>query len=181
MKTYLAYGAGTTVACAVLTLVLHILGYLNDPEKLGTGMMISIPTVILIVIVGLVLGTKKAREPYGNKGFTYGQAWLAGFYIIAFAALTGAVFNFVYYQFINTNINEVTAEWTRSFMERMKVPDEQIEKQMAAVRAGSTVAKRVINGFFGTVVMGMVFSLITAAIMKRAPVEDLSETPPRMA
>ena len=89
MKTYLAYGAGTTVACAVLTLVLHILGYLNDPEKLGTGMMISIPTVILIVIVGLVL---EAASLYHMTGFTLGipfehAAWARVFQTVGLAFL----------------------------------------------------------------------------------------------
>jgi len=181
MKTYLTYGAGITFACAVFTLVLHILGYLTDPEKLGTGMLVTTPCVLVITIVGIVLGTKKIREPHGAKGFTYGQAWVTGFYIATFAALTGVIFNYIYYQFINPNFNEVVAEWTRSFMERMKVPDEQIEKQMAAARAGSTVLKRAISALFGTVIMGMIISLITAAVMKRAPSDDFTTEPPPLS
>ena len=96
MKTSLPYGAAITFACAVLTLVLHIMGYLTDPERLGTGLLITTPITLLIVIVGIVLGTRKAREPYGAKGFTYAQAWVAGFYVVLVAALTGVIFNFVY-------------------------------------------------------------------------------------
>lgn len=181
MKTYLTYGVGMTFASAVVTLVLHIMGYWSDPEKLGTALMIAFPVGLLITTGGIVLGTKEARAPHGAKGFTYGQAWQAGFFVILFAALSGVIFNAIYFGVINPNFNEVTMDWTKSFMERMGAPEAQIDKKIEEMRTTNTVLRQVINGFVGAVVLGAIISLITAAVMKRAPVEDFSEAPPPLS
>ncbi len=178
MKTYLIYGVGMTFANAVLTLGLHIMGFWSDPEKLGTALLVAFPVGLAITIGGIVLGTKKAREPHGPNGFTYGQAWQAGFFTVLFAALFGVIFNALYFGVINPNFNEVTMDWTKSFMERMGAPDAQIDKKLEELRTTNTAVRQVINGFLGAVVFGMITSLITAAVMKRAPVEDLSQEPP---
>jgi hypothetical protein len=178
MKTYLTYGAGITAAGAVLTLVLHIMGYWTNPERLGTALMIASIGGLAISTVGIVLGTKAVRDPVGPAGFTYGQAFKAGLFIILASAAFGLVFNFVYFKFINPNFAETTIQWTQSLMERMGAPEAQIEKKIDEMRQTTTVTRQLINGAVGAICFGAVISLITAAILKRAPKEDLSEPPP---
>lgn len=178
MKTYALYGIGITLASAILTLVLMAAGFLTNPEKLGMAFLILMCFLLIILIVGIVMATKATRAEAANRGFSYGQAWKAAVLTVVFAAIFGCVFNFVYYSYINPNYNEVAMQWTRSMMENRGVSSEKVEKQMDEMRAKGTVERQLINGFIFTIILGSIIGLITAAVMKRPPVEDLTQAAP---
>lgn len=170
MKTYVTYGLILTFVSAVVTLVLQIMGMFT-PEHLGTAMILGILCGLALNITLIIMGTKADRATVGAAAFGYGRALKAGFMIVLFAACFGLVFNLIYFKFINPNMGETTAEWTRSLMERMGAPDAQIEAKIAEIKEKSTLMRQVVNGFISTIVFGTIVSLITSAFLKRPAAE----------
>ncbi len=180
MKTYLKYGAAMTAAGFVVIMVCYIVG-LWEPANLGKGLIIGVCAGLAIQITGIVLGTRQVRAATGKRGFTYGEAFKAGFMIALCGALCGIVSNFIFFKFVNPNYNENMIAWTKSMMEGMNAPEARIEKAEEDMRAKGGLDRQLINGVVGGIVLGTIISLITAAIMKRPPEDDFSEEPPPIA
>jgi hypothetical protein len=179
MKIPLIYGGIAAFAMIVLALINHILGLSTDPDKMMIGAGVGSVGMLAIYITMLIIGTKAARAQRAPaEGFTYGQAFSTAILIVLFGALFTSVFYFIYYKFIFPNFAEVQIEWMRSFMEKMNAPAAKIEEAVEKMREKSTVVAAVRSAFIFTVCLGAVVSLITSAVLKRAPVEDLSAPPP---
>ena len=180
MKTPLVYGLGMALASAAFVLLLHILGITTEPGRILLPLLLGLPIALAIVVLGIVLGTRRARREAGAAGFSYGRAFTTGFLITLVAALAGAAFNAIYYTFIFPDFVDVAVETTRSMLERFGARDADIEKAVEDIRAKSTVTRQVVSGFIGGLVMGTIVSLITAAVMKRAPADEVVPAPPRV-
>lgn len=178
MKTHLIYGIAITVVNFVVLLLCYIGGLMNV-DNLGKGMLIGLTVGITVHVIGIVLGTRAAREPSGPLGFSYGKAFQVGFLISAFTAVSGTITNFTFYKLINPNYNETTIAWTKAMLENRNVPSEKIEKMEEDMREKGTITRQVRNGLIGTIVIGSIISLITSAALKRPPAEEpLTDEPP---
>lgn len=178
MRTPLFYGLGVAFVTSVIALTSHILGYTTDPEKFMVGMVVGGLVSVVALIIGIVLGTRKVRAERGPAGLTYGQAFKAGWLVAAGAAFGSAVFSFIYMKFLHPNFADTQVEWMRSFMERMHMPPDKMEKALEDMRAKATVGRQVINSFLFNLIFGAVISLVTAAILKRQPADAPPELPP---
>lgn len=179
MKTPLIYGTVMTVAGAVLTLVLHLLGFTTNPDRMILTMIIVFPCMLLISVLGIVLGTRAVRAEKGpNAAFSYGEAFKAGFLVVLFAGITGAIFQFIYYTLLFPDFADVAIQWTRSLMEKMGAPSGKIEAQIEEMRASMTIPRQVIKGFISNLIFGAIVSLITSAILKRSAPDNLTPPPP---
>lgn len=178
MKTPLVYGAGIAVALSALTLVAHLLGWSTDPEKLLIGMVVGLVGFCVIQVTGLVMGTRRVRAELGAAGMTYGSAFGTGVKITVLAALIGVLFNYLFYTVIQPDFAEIQVEAARHFMERMNMPASQIELALEDARAKATLGRQLTSGFIFGLVFGTIVSLITAAILKRPPAEDLALSAP---
>lgn len=171
MKTPLLYGIGVTLVTGAITLIAQLLGYWSDPQKLMTGMMIGGLCGIAIQTIGIVLGTRRARLEQGGTHFTYGDAFKNGALIVFFTALSGLLFNFIFFKFLVPDFAETQAEWMRSLMEKMNAPAYKIEEAVEGIRAKGTLVAQLRNGFIGTVVLGTLISLIASAFLKRKAID----------
>lgn len=180
MKTPFAYGAGMAFAGAVVTLALHLFGLSNHPEHLLAAIVIALPSALAITVAGIILGTRQVRQERGAAGFSYGQAFRAGFLIVLSGAALGTLFNFCYYQFLFPDFAEVRIEWTRGLMERMGARAGDIERALADMRTKATLGRELVTGLIFSIALGSVVSLITAAVMKRPPPDDFLVEPPSL-
>lgn len=176
MKTSLTYGIGLTIATGILMMILHVAGFMTDSSKFMTGVIIMIPSAIILTIIGLILGMRTRRnEVPKEEGFSYGQAFKTGMLIIAFSALFGTAFNILYFKVINPDYTNTAIGWTRAFMEGHGIDEDKIEQTEAKMRADNTVVKQATKGIINSLIFGTVFSLICAAFIKRAPVEPFQK------
>lgn len=172
MKTPLLYGFGVTLVTGAITLVAQLLGYWTDPQKLMTGMMIGGLCGITVQTIGIILGTRRARSEQGTPQFTYGDAFKNGVLIVFFAAVSGLLFNFIFFKFLVPDFADTQVEWMRSFMEKMNAPAYKIEEAIEGIRSKATLIAQLRNGFIATIVLGTVISLITSAFLKRKVSDD---------
>jgi len=180
MNTYLKYGVAIPVAGLIAMVLCYVSG-LWDVDNLGKGLIIGTVVAIGIHTFGIVLGTRVERAPSGAAGFSYGKAFKVGFMISLVSAVAGIACNAIFFKFINPNYNETTIAWTRSLMENMKAPEAQIEKAEEQMRAKAGLTRQLVNGVVGAIVIGTIISLITAAVMKRPPADDLTGGPPAIS
>ena len=118
-----------------------------------------------ILLGGLVFGTIKFRDDYSGGFISYGRALGFGTLASFFAALISAVFAFVFYKMIAPDaLNELRIAAEINILETTpNVTDQQLD-----------LAVRMISPFmialtylFSYTFVGFVFSLVTAAFLKR--------------
>lgn len=178
MKLPLIYGLGIAFTTSVLALISHLTGLSTDPDKMMIGAAAGLAGLLFAYIVGIVLGTRRARLERGAAGYSYGQAFATGMLISLFAALGGVVFNFIYFKFLSPDFAEIQIAATRSFMERMNMPADKMEDALAQMRVQTTLVSQLRGGFIFAAVLGTIIALIVAAVVKRPATNAAAELPP---
>ena len=172
MGTKFTYAIAHTLSQAAFSLLMFFTGF--QTEKLATGQKLDWLRLAISFVV-LYLGIKAVREEAPGKGLTYGQALGAGTLISLYAALMGAVYNYIHLKFINPNFFTYNLNLVREQMAAKGVPDAQIDRTADMMEKwsgpGIYACVGILIGFF----FCFIVSLIVAAILKREPQEA---TPP---
>ncbi|MEO6006279.1 MAG: DUF4199 domain-containing protein [Opitutus sp.] len=178
MKTTLSYGFAMALAGGVVTLALYFLGYHTDPEKFSTSQWIGLPLYLAITVVLLVLGTRARRDEVpASEEFGYGRALWAGVQIVFFGALFGAVINFAYVQFINTDFADVVVQSQAAKLEEKGMGATQVEQMERMTRTMMKPGVFAFVTFIQAALSGVVIALITSAFARRTATTE----PPALA
>jgi hypothetical protein len=176
MKLYVTYGFLIALGSAILTMALFALGY--HSENLAAGQKLGYLGLV-IAIAGIALGMREYRNEVGQGVMSYGRALGTGVLISIWSAVFGAVFNFVYFQFINPGFKDAMVAFQKAEMERKGMPANVIEQSEGMLRLFSSPIMITIIGLIMAVLVGAVLSLILAAIFKSKP--GVSAPPPVQA
>lgn len=165
MKNAAFYGLGIALVGALFTLVLYLLGY--QTENLDTGKTLGW-LGMAIPIVGIVMGMRDGKQAALKEegAFGYGAAFKQGMAIVLFWCLGGAVFAYVYYAFINTEMVDYVIEAQRVELAAQDVPESQWEGIESFTR---TMFKPGFQALIALVLgglMGLVITLIAAIFVK---------------
>lgn len=179
MKTYLVYGLAWAIAGSVLAIVLYLLGFHADPDKLVPAQIIGGLGGLVIAITCISLGTKARRaETPATEEFGYGRALGAGVMVALFGALFGSITSYAYAKFINPDFIDVIVQAQVQKLEEKNMSAEKIEAAEKMIRSMSSPGVQAVFGFFGGVLFGTLISLVTAAILKRPAAPEAFATPP---
>ena len=121
--------------------------------------------VILIQAGVLVWGLRMTRSQ--NK--TYGGQVTSGLIISGIGAAVVFVGSLIITNVIFPNYLMEMQDGMRSFLENSGMPADQIQMQMDDMTKSNTPIMSAIYGAIGTVVTGLILSLIIAAFVKAAP------------
>ncbi len=182
MKTTFIYGIGIAVVSFVSGLILFLLGFHNDPEKLSTGQLIGSITGFVIMVAGLIMVMKARREEFtSEEGFGYGRALGTGTLTALWSAIAGGILTIIYAALINPGMQEVIMESEIAKLEEQGVPSDAIDQAEGIMNfMTSPVMMGVTNIIMGFII-GFILSLIVAAFLKRAPVDVAPPPPPAAA
>jgi Protein of unknown function (DUF4199) len=168
MKTYLTYGFAIALGNALLTLIFYLLGFHSDPDKIQMAGFLAMPVVLAVGVTATILGMRAQRKATpSTEEFSYGRAFATGFMIALFAALFGAIFQYVYLAFINPDFAEIVQQAQAARLEAKGLSSEQIDRMQHFARMFMKPAVQAILGIIGGVIWGTVISLIIAAFVKR--------------
>ena len=169
MGTKFIYALTLTICGAVLNLLLFFTGF--QTEKLATGQYIQwIGFVIMFVI--LWLGLKAVREESEGKYLTYGKGVGSGVLISLYSGLMSAVYSFIHFKFVNPNFADYQIELIRAKWAAAGMSDAQMEKAEGFTRTMMTPVIQAIFTPIFIVIIGLIFSLIIAAFLKRNPPQE---------
>lgn len=121
-----------------------------------------------IFVVGIIVCAILYTQSIGEKDeFSYSRALGLGVATSLFASLILAVFTFVLYKYIDPNlISEMLSNAQDKLLES-GMDEDIIEKQIELQTKFMTPAIMSVSAIFGTVIKGLIISLITSIFMKK--------------
>jgi|688.fasta_scaffold1178501_1 hypothetical protein len=116
-----------------------------------------IPTVISIV---LVVFAHKHFKDKGDGFMSYGQGLGIGFLSVFFSVLVGALFSFIYINFVDSGVMDEVWQKTQEQMEQQGQSEEAIEM---GLKWGKMLfwPFYLLGGAFGALVIGLIVSIFT--------------------
>lgn len=157
-RVALKWGVILGVASIIFSLIL----YLTD--SIGNTSLSAV--TYLIIIGGLVLAMREFRTL--NMGYMrYGQGLSIGTLTAGIGGLLSSLFSVFYTTVIDTNVMARVIDKQRDTLEASGASDEMIEQQMKMMDMFQSPGITFAVGVIGSVVLGFIFSLIIAAIMKK--------------
>jgi uncharacterized membrane protein len=159
MSVTLKAGILIGVLCSAWTLVMGLSGWYKDPVLLNAFWV-----VVFIQIGVLVWGLRKTaaeKTYFGQVGAGTLMSALAG--VILFA--NSLLFTTVLFPHYFEDLRAIHAEQ----LQAAKVPEAEAKAQMEAAAASQTPLIQAASGLIGTVVTGLVVSLIIGAFARRRP------------
>lgn len=179
MKTYLTYGSVMAIGNAVLAVVLYLVGFHSDPEKLGLAQTIGGIGGFALAIACIALGTRARRNEIPvTEAFGYGRALGAGIMIALFAGLLGIALTYGYGAVINPGFSEIVVQAEVAKLEAQGKSASEIEAAEKIIRAFTKPGVQAVVGFVAGMLAGTLISLVTAAVLKRPAVPDFAVPPP---
>jgi hypothetical protein len=153
----LRYGLLTGVVSIIISFLLNVTQLEQSPAKWLT---------LVVLIVGIILAQKAFRQ--ANEGYmSYGQGLGVGMVLAAVSSVLGAIFSYIYVTLIDPEMPTRILEKVRADSEaRGNMSDAQIEQAMRwtamFVQGPALAGIALVSG----VLMGLIVSLITAAVLK---------------
>jgi len=169
MGTKFIYAVALTLSQAVFSLLMFFLGFQTD--KLATGQYFNwVPLVINVVV--LWLGIRAVREENEGKYLTYGQGVGAGTLISLFSGLMSSVYTYIHFKIINPNFFDYQVVLMREKWAEKGLSEDKMEQAEAMMRKFSGPGFYAISTPIIVLCVGVIISLIVAAILKRNPPEE---------
>lgn len=165
MKTYLLYGLGIAAACFAWTLIEDVSGLHGAHYNIG---MYTTYVNSVISFCGLWLGIKAVRSASPDQSLTYGRGVGVGSAISAFSGLGSAVTTAIFLAYINPGFIDTILEFQKQKMAARGMGERQIESAEHMMRMFMGPLPSAIFACIGVFFFGLIFSLIIAAILKRA-------------
>ena len=166
MSTKFFYALVLTLATVVFQLLLFFSGF--QTEKLAMGQYFQWLGLVIMAVV-LWLGIKAACDEKPDRPMTYGQRVGTGVLISLYSGLMGAVYTFIHFTFINTGFADYTIALTREKWAAKGLTQAQMEGAEAITRKMLQPGVQAILGVLFAVLIGLVLSLIIAALVKPKP------------
>ncbi len=171
MGTKFTYAVILTIVGAVLRLLMYFTGF--ETEKLATGQYVGWLGLVLMIVI-LFLGIKAVREESPGKYLSYGKGLGSGVLISLYSSLMSAVYNFIHLKFINTQFADYQMELVHAKWEKAGMSSAQMDQAEGVARMMMGPTVQAIFTLIGGVCIGLIISLILAAILKRPAPESAS-------
>ena len=158
----LRYGLLTGLVSIIITFGINAAQLETSPLRYLTS---------VVLIAGIVLAQREFKAR--NAGFMeYGQGLGVGVVLSTVVGLLSAVFTYVYTNFVDPNMMARTMEKVRADMEaKGTMSDAQIDQAMALSSKFTSGPVMLIFVIVGSIVIGLIISLISAAFIKNAKPE----------
>jgi len=163
-KPFVKYG----VYYGLFTIIMTLAIYLLDPTLFG-NMWFSF-LLMPIPIIFMVLAVREEKQKGGGY-VQFGTAFLQGLGVVVIGYVISGIFTYILYNFVDPGLEDVIKGSVIESMESYEdmMPEESYEKMIDDLDAKSfsdmgTIAMGLISMTF----IGTIFSLIIAAIMKKA-------------
>ena len=130
---------------------------------------------VVIPIAGIYwsMKVKRDREYAGKISFV--QALKSGLVVTAIMSLLGPIMVFVYVSAINPLFFSTMLAHSKVMIEGLNISVVDKEKMIEESTRNFTASSYVMQSFIGSLIMGAVLSLLTAALMKRNTVANSSK------
>ena len=169
MSTKFTYALVMSVTSAVFSLAMFFLGFQTD--RIASGQYFQWFGFVIVIVV-LWLGIRAVRAESPGQYFSYGQGVGSGVMISLYAGLMTAVYNFIHFKFINPDFADYVVDLNRAKWIARGMTDAQMEAAESMTRRMMGPGAQLITTPIFLLLLGLVLSLIIAAILKRPDPEE---------
>jgi hypothetical protein len=160
LKSAMTSGLILGIALVVYSLTLYIIGMIKPPAWVG---IIN----YLLIIGGIIYGTKKYRDEDLGGEISYSQALGFGVLVCVFAALISGVYTILLMTVIDPEyISKLMSIMEEEFVQK-GLPEEQIDAAMKMLNWMRSPIFMTLSTIIGFAFMGTIFSLVTSAFLKK--------------
>lgn len=160
-KNSLVYGIMTGLGMIILSVILYML----DATFIKGLSYIN----YLILIAGIVMGTKVLRDKYQDGAISYGRGLGSGTLISVFAGIVSGVYTIIFFKVIDPGMMDKIYIMMEDQMLSSGLPDSQVEMSMEMAKKFTTPTIMGITAIFSYGFLGLIISLITSAILTKKP------------
>lgn len=170
MGTALMYGLYVSAANILLSLIMHFAG-LWGPDTMWIGYL-----AFVFLTIGMVMAIKDRRDNENGGDIRFGQAFSTGFTVVLVSAIVGALFFYVYAEFINPDMMTKIREGMEQGLaaKQGSMSEAEYEQAREMTLAFADPAWMAIWQLLGSFLIGSVITVIVAAILKRNPQPQVS-------
>jgi hypothetical protein len=121
----------------------------------------------LVQIVILFFLVKSYRDNYRHGFITYGQALGAGMIICLYYAIIAAIFTYLLFKVIDTNLMDKQLAYTEGLLQERGLPEDAIEMSMKIQKKIMIPEVIAPLSILGSMFYGLLMSLIVAAFVRK--------------
>ena len=157
----LNYGLYSGIAAIIISVINYAIGNIYEPH--WWVMAVS----IIVSIALIILGIKKVKELNGGY-LSLGEAIKTGLGIALIGGVISVIYTLIFTHFIEPDFYERMAEVSQQTLldQYPEFTDEQLESAMEMTKKMSNPMMTAAFGLMGSLVFGLIVSLIGGAIMK---------------
>lgn len=156
------YGFLLSLASVLIDFITRIIGLSVLVYSIVAG------TLALILMVTCVVLAHKAFKKANGGVMTYIQGIIIALIMLLISSLVSSLFNYLYVNYVDPEFVGRMKDEMTAFMERNRVPQDQIDKSVAKFDDMSpTPLKALLNGLKNGTVGGVVLGAIVSAFTKR--------------
>ena len=159
MSLVLKWGLIISFALVAISVIVYIAG-------MSTNKAIGWVNYILM-FVGVIFATKVFRDEKCGGYISFGTAFKFGFFTLFLVGVITAIYTYVFFSFIAPELTGKILTQVENDMLNSGQSEEQIEMAMSYTRKFMTPGWMVAWVLVGSVFMGAIFSLISAAVVKK--------------
>ena len=127
----------------------------------------SVMLLSLAVNAAILFFAMKSRKNDTLNGFmSLGQGFGTGMLILLLGGFITSIYTYVFYSFIDTEFMSKMMEISKAEMLKKDMPEEQIEQALEMSKKFMTPIMMSIFAYLGTLLFGLIISLILAAVTK---------------
>lgn len=146
----------------LVLILITLIMYMTNPAGNPSFSILTLVAMVAFIALGLV----EYRRT--NEGFmTYGEGMGIGALLSAVAGLLSSAFITFYNVVIDPTIQQRATELAQEQLEKQGMDDDQIEKAMEIAQKFQSPGFVFVAQVFGTIIMGVLLTLIIAAIVRR--------------
>jgi hypothetical protein len=127
---------------------------------------------LLILLAGLVIAILNYRDSVRGGFISFGTAFSFGILVAVFAGVISSIYTYVQMTVIDPGMQDKIIEMASEKYLEKGVPEDQLDTVMEFSKKFMSPVFMTISGIFQSAVLGVVLSLIIAAIFKRNNPEE---------
>ncbi|MEM7101962.1 MAG: DUF4199 domain-containing protein [Bacteroidota bacterium] len=165
MQVSTKYALIGSLLLIIAGMALYMMGVMNN----------TVSNVINLVVmsIAIVLGLRTYRDETLGGSLTFGQGFGTGMLISLIMGVLMAIWTYVFMAFVAPDFIEKILDMSRESMIDRGMDDDTIEQAMKQTAAFMTPAMMSVFAVVGTLLFGLVISLISAAIIQKKPDPEL--------
>ncbi len=159
----LTYGVLTAIGLIMIALMVYLFDL--------TGVRWISYLSYIVLLAGIILGTIKYRNDDLGGFISFGKAFGFGTLVSVFAAFISGLFMYIFYQYLAPDAMEQIRQATEEAV--INANPNVTDQELDLILRFTSPLVMFISGLFFTTLIGAIFSLVTAAFIKKTNPEEL--------